>query len=368
MRIVYIFNSLGVGGTERLVLDLASRMQARGHDVALMILLPPASGDLVTELEIIHLGLRRSPSSVIGAFQRASAFLRSYHPDVIHSHNFHGNIFARLLCAVNHHPKLICTIHNIYEGGWLRMVAYRSTDRFAEKTTAVSAAVAARYIRKHAVSRERCLVVTNGIDTHRFAPDEQRRHQVREHMGAPHQFIWMAVGRNTRSKDLPNLYRAFAEVRQALPQTRLWIAGRPAKSSAHTRATAMVRGTSETQEAYIRHLGMRDDIPALLDAADAFVLSSAWEGMPLALAEAMAMQKPCVVTDVGGVRELSGETALLVPPGDAAALASAMLAVTKTPPAEREAQGRSARTRICSLYDIDSKADEWEALYRQVLS
>lgn len=364
MRILYIFNSLGVGGTERLVLDLAARMQARGHNVVLMVLLPPSASDMVTDLELIHLGLRPSPSSLVGGFRRASAFFRSYHPDVVHSHNFHGNIFARLLCGVHRHPKLVCTIHNIHEGGWLRMLAYRVTDHLADVTTAVSEAVAARYTQKHAVSSDQCVVLTNGIDTRRFTPDEQRRHQMREHMGAHHQFIWMAVARNARSKDLPNLLKAFDEVTLAFPQARLWIAG-PVVPSSERKPTTAYR---VNQAHGIQHLGVRQDIPELLDAADGFVLSSAWEGMPLALAEAMAMQKPCVATDVGGVGELVGETAILVQPGNAAALASAMLALMKTPPSEREVQGQAARARVCSLYDIGLKAVEWETLYQRLLS
>ena len=71
-------------------------------------------------------------------------------------------------------------------------------------------------------------------------------------------------------------------------------------------------------------------MPALLDAADGFVLASAWEGMPLAVGEAMAMEKPVVATDVGGVRELVGEAGVIVPAKSPESLAQAMLALMRS--------------------------------------
>jgi glycosyltransferase involved in cell wall biosynthesis len=118
----------------------------------------------------------------------------------------------------------------------------------------------------------------------------------------------------------------------------------------------------------VRWLGLRRDIPALLDAADGFVLGSAWEGMPLALGEAMAMEKPVVATDVGGVRELVGEAGVTVPAKDSDALAEAMLATMRQSEAARAAQGRAARERIVRSFSMDAKADEWEALYPSMLN
>ncbi len=106
---------------------------------------------------------------------------------------------------------------------------------------------------------------------------------------------------------------------------------------------------------------------ALLDAADAFVLSSAWEGMPLVVGEAMAMQKPVVATDVGGVRELVGDAGVLVPPKDSAALADAMLRVMHMSSDHRQTMGQAARKRINQHFDMNAKAEEWEALYARLL-
>ena len=108
-------------------------------------------------------------------------------------------------------------------------------------------------------------------------------------------------------------------------------------------------------------------MPALLDAADGFVLASAWEGMPLAVGESMAMENPVVATDVGGVRELVGESGAIVPARTPEALAKAMLSVMQATPEARSSLGRSARERILRSFSMDAKADEWESLYRTVL-
>jgi glycosyltransferase involved in cell wall biosynthesis len=118
---------------------------------------------------------------------------------------------------------------------------------------------------------------------------------------------------------------------------------------------------------HVLRLGLRRDIPALLDAADGFVLSSAWEGMPLAVGEAMAMEKPVVATDVGGVRELVGDAGAIAPAKNSRALAEAMLAMMRSPTETRAQLGRTARERVCSRFSMDRKADEWETLYRSVL-
>ena len=118
----------------------------------------------------------------------------------------------------------------------------------------------------------------------------------------------------------------------------------------------------------VRSLGLRRDMPALFDAADAFVLASAWEGMPLVIGEAMAMEKPIVATDVGGVRELVGDTGALIPAQHPAALAEAMLALMRTPADARRAQGRAARRRIATSFSMDARIHEWEAFYRSLLA
>ena len=363
MRIVYVLTSLGMGGAERVVLALAGRMAQRGHTVTLLVLRPRLAEQWPTALPVVHLEMRRSPLSVLRGLVRGRRFLGEFHPDLLHSHSFHANFVARLLKVFVPATAVLSTVHNVYEGGWLRMMAYRLTDGLSNCTTAVSQAAARRFVRLKAVPLHKCIVLTNGTDTAEFNPDPERRVRMRVEMGAGEEFIWLAAGRVAPAKDYPNLLRAFAQVTAARSATRLWVAG---EGNVDEVSDLIALVQEPGLDGRVRWLGLRRDLPALLDAADGFVLGSAWEGMPLVVGEAMAMEKPVVATDVGGVRELMGDAGAVVPPKDPEALANAMLEQMRSTPEERQALGRAARLRIQSSFSIETKADEWEGLYRTI--
>ena len=364
MRIVYVLTSLGIGGAERQVVALAELMAARGHAVSLLVLRPRQPEEWPTTVDCAYLDMRKTPVSLVAGLVRACLFLRSFCPDLIHSHVFPANMMARLL-RLFHPTPVISTVHNVYEGTWPRMVAYRLTDPLSLWITAVSHAAADRYVRLRAIPANKCSVLTNGIDAAEFAPSHDCRTHMREKMGADDEFVWLAAGRIAPAKDYPNLLHAFAKVRLILPQARLWIAGEAAGSE-FTALQSLTAGLS--LESSVRWLGLRRDMSALLNAADGFVLASAWEGMPLAVGEAMAAEKPVVATDAGGVRELVGDTGVVVPAKDPETLAQAMLRQMRSTPESRGSLGGAARERILSQFSMNAKANEWETLYRTVLA
>jgi glycosyltransferase involved in cell wall biosynthesis len=365
MRIAYVLTSLGVGGAERQVVELAERMAARGHAVSLLVLRLRQPEEWPTTVARVYLDMRKTPASLFAGLARGRRFLRTFNPDLINSHVYPANMVARLLRIFIPAPQLISTIHNVYEGSGWRMLAYRLTDPLSCWTTVVSQAAADRYVRLNAVQARKCSVLSNGIDDTEFAPNPERRASARAEMGVQEEFVWFTAGRIAPAKDYPNLLRAFAKVRTASPQAQLWIAG----EATGAESTAVQTLTAELGlEASVRWLGLRRDMPALLDAADGFVLASAWEGMPLAVGEAMAMEKPVVATDVGGVRELVGDAGAIVPEKSPDELAEAMLAMMRRTDEERRSLGRAARERIATHFSMDAKAEEWEALYRAVLA
>jgi glycosyltransferase involved in cell wall biosynthesis len=317
--------------------------------------------------------VRKTPLSALKGFQRGRAFLSDFHPDLVHSHSFHANIFARLLRLFASPFIVLSTVHNVYEGGWHRMLAYRLTDSLTFRTVAVSQAAAERFVRLKAVPSGKCSVILNGIDLNEigidgFAPSPNRRARMREEMGiaasASPPFVWLAVGRLAPAKDYPNLLRAFTRVRGEQPGACLWIAG-DARGDQKVPLEVLARELKIDDS--VRWLGLRRDMPALLDAADAFISGSAWEGMPLAVGEAMAMEKPVVATDVGGVREMVGDAGLLVPAKDSAALADAMIATMKKGREELAVRGSAARRRIADHFSMDATADTWETLYNSLI-
>lgn len=367
MRIVYVLTSLGMGGAEQQVVALAARMAARGHTVALMVLRPKLKQEWPTPIQVFHLGMRRNLFNVVMSLLRGRRFLKKFAPEIVHSHSFHANFVARILKIFVPSAVVVSTIHNVYEGGRARMLAYRLTDCMSRCTTAVSTAAAERFVDLKAVPMRKCTIVTNGIDTAEFVPQADRRTEMRATMGVTDEFIWMTAGRLAPAKDLPNLLTAFGVVRAARPQAQLWIAGQAVDADLNPVRSFALGGHKGFMER-VRWLGLRRDMPALLDAADGFVLGSAWEGMPLVVGEAMAMEKPVVATDVGGVRELVGDAGVLVPAHDSEALAAAMLGVMSRYGENCRRMGEAARARITSRFSMDARADEWKELYARVLS
>ena len=365
MRIAYILTSLATGGAERQVLALAQRMQAYGHGVVILVLRPQCASQCPTQLDVLHLDLSSDPVSAVRAYRRAMQILKAFRPHIVHSHNFHGNLLARLLKLAIPALPVLSTMHNIYEGGRMRMLAYRLTDPLSIGSVAVCSAIADRYVAVGVIPLRKCRVIANGIDASEFAPDAERRVKLRAKLSAGERFLWLAAGRVTPAKDYPNLLRAFAQVRAYAPHAELWIAGEgQGRYMADMQAISTKLGT----DASVRWLGLRRDMPALLDAADGFTLSSAWEGMPLVIGEAMAMQKTIVATHVGGVREMVGDCGTLVNAGDSAALAQAMIAAMQTPVALREQRGCEARLRILQKFDANAKADSWSRLYEECIA
>lgn len=364
MRIAYMLTSLGTGGAERQVIALAERISARGHDVALIVLRSRAAREWPAQVPVVRLEMTKNPAGIGAGLIRGRRFLREFKPDILHSHTFPANMAARAFRAMGDAPAVLSTIHNVYEGGRHRTLAYRLTDRFCLHSTAVSRAVADRYIEAGAMPQHKSSVIANGIDGDEFSTAHGRGNDIRAAMDAGDAFVWLAAGRDVPAKDFDNLIAAFRRVRGESRNTQLWIAGEPDEKRRGLINGRM--GTERYSSDGIHWLGFRDDMPDLLAAADAFVLSSAWEGLPLVVGEAMAMERPVVATDVGGVRELVGDAGLMVPAKDLRGLAESMLRVMQMDASERRELGTAARARILEHFGINAKVGEWEALYRRL--
>ena len=117
----------------------------------------------------------------------------------------------------------------------------------------------------------------------------------------------------------------------------------------------------------VRFLGLRTDVPALMAAADAYVMSSAWEGLPLVLLEAAASGLPVVTTEAGGNAEVLGSRRFVVPTRAPAALAEAMSAVHAMPAADRAVLGLQNRAHVEATYGLDAVVTQWEGVYRRLL-
>jgi glycosyltransferase involved in cell wall biosynthesis len=159
-------------------------------------------------------------------------------------------------------------------------------------------------------------------------------------------------------KDYPNLLNAYAQIENDLPDTRLLIAGPgPLKEVLQEQ----IRQLGLEEKATL--LGMRDDVFSLFCAADVYAMSSAWEGMPLVILEAMACERMVVATDCGGVKEVMADAGVLVAPHDTPALATALNRALCMSEDDRSVIGHVARLRILEHYSLEAVADKWLLIY-----
>jgi len=360
MRIALVATGLGMGGAENQVAALADRFAAEGHEVMLIAM----KGEAL--VKPVHPGVRleclrmeRSPRGLLRGYLQARRLLKAFRPDVVHSHMVHANVFARILRLGLPMRRLICTAHNTNEGGAARMLAYRLTEPLADLTTNVSDEAVQAFLKLGASSPGRIVTMHNGIDAERFRYREEDRLRLRRELQASGDCrVLLAVGRFSEQKDYGNLLGAFVRLCARRNDCVLWIAG-AGEGQERYEAEAARLGIGE----HVRFLGLRRDVPALMSAADIFVLSSAWEGLPLVIGEAMACERLVVSTDAGGVREWLGECGYVVPVRDSGALAAALGAALECGDEERRRRGADGRARIMAQYALSAVTERWLQLY-----
>lgn len=366
-RVLFLITGLAYAGAETQVVRLATGLKAHGWEVRVVSMTLPKG--YVVELEaagipVASLGIQRKLPDPQPIFHLAQ-LIRSWQPDIVHSFMVHANLFARLVRPMSPIPVLICSARSTDEGGHLRELLYRFTDHLCDLTTQVSYAGLERYIQVGAVPRHKIRFLPNGIDTACFRPDHEARMRLREYLGVGDAFVWIAVGRFNILKDYPNMLIAFSHVIRTHPETLLIIVG---DGSLRPAMEELVGNLGMKDR--VRFLGIRRDIQELMNAADAYVMSSSVEGMANVLLEASATGLPIVATDVGGNPQVvrDGETGFLVPPKDPEALTGAMVRLMDISEEERRWMGEAGRQYAEDNYSLDRVVEMWEALYQELLS
>ena len=212
------------------------------------------------------------------------------------------------------------------------------------------------------VGAGKIVVLANGVNVDTWKPDAEVRKSMRRELGFEDEFLWLAAGRLESVKDYTTLLGATAQLPQ---QARLMIAGAgPLEGELHRMSAHL------GLENRVRFLGFEPDLRRWMQAADGFVLSSLWEGLPMGLLEAGACALPAVATDVPGSREVivDGTTGWLSAAGNATALGAAMARAMQTQPQERTAMGERARKHVVEHFSLESVLDQWEALYAELLA
>lgn len=358
LRIAHLIETNGPGGAERMLVHTVQELQAAGcHN----IVIAPAGGEEWLQQQLAGAGIPVEPfvlgRPVSPEFARwLHTTLRRHRIALAHSHEFTMAVYgawAAWRAGIPH----VSTMHGnrYYAARLRRRVALRAAFALTGKVVAVSQALAAHLRRDLWLAASRVTIIGNGV-----RPQRAERSDLRQRLGiGPQHRLVLAVG---------NLYpvkghRYALEALASLPRVHLAIAGRGDLAEA-LRDQATRLGVADR----VHLLGLCSNIANLLAAADVFILPSLSEAVPLALLEAMFAGCAIVASDVGDVRAVldDGRAGILVPPGDARALARAIQDLLEAPTRARDL-GARARQRAEQEYDVSHVVARYVTIYETLL-
>jgi glycosyltransferase involved in cell wall biosynthesis len=359
--VLHLLESRVFGGTERIALDLVRRLRGRWRPVLLHGAEAPADlREAARDAAIECVEVPRS-GGTLASFAHRCRLVRRLRPAVFHAQrpwptDAEGWLAAARVCGV---PAVVTTEHlfptHLPRRGVLRE---RLLDPLLDTRIAVSEHVARRVRETFGTPPHRLAIVLNGIEPGPFEAAADT--SLREALCPSGEPLVLTVAHLRSQKGLDALVLAAA----AVPHARFAIAGEGPERGRLERA---IRDAGLGGRVLL--LGSRQDVPRLLAACDLFVLPSRYEGLPLAVLEAMAAGRAVVATSVGGTSEAisNGEHGLLVPPDDPAALAGAVARLLADPEGARRMAAR-ARARLLEHFTAARMTAEVSAIYERLLA
>lgn len=355
-------------GTERHMLDLARGLRDEG---ALVTLACPVPSPLADKGQAEGFAVFAIPKQGLvdrNAVRALRGLLQDGTVDIVHAHNGRTALAAALAVAGAGRGRCVMTQHFLEPNhatlsgpkAWLSGMAHRWMVGQMARILAISKSVRRSMLSRGEAPDAKIVVVPNGITL----PVVDEGADVRAELGiAPDVPLVVCVARLEHEKDIASLVRAMGEVASELPQARCLIAGDGAE-----RETLAVLIASLRLNAVVTLLGFRPDAPAVMAAADLFVLPSLAEPFGLVLLEAMALGKAVVATNTGGPVEIvvQDETGLLTPPAVPHELAQAILRLLRDP-AKRRGMGARGQARYLQHFTAARMARQTVAVYQELL-
>jgi glycosyltransferase involved in cell wall biosynthesis len=361
LGIALLIGSLDYGGAETQITILANGLARTGHAVSVLVFYPngPLRERLSPDVTVRCLG-KRGRWDVISFLRRLFLALNEEQPDVLYAFLPVANLLACLTRLRSPKMKLAWGVRasdmDLTRYDWLSRLTYWLERRFSHCPDLIISNSEAG--RRYAVSRGfpddgRFIVIPNGIDVERFRPDRALRATVRMEWGVlPHEMLVGIVARLDPMKDYPTFLKAAAILARHEPLVRFVSVGAgTAEYSAVLREQAHALGLDKR----MIWAGPRGELPAVYNALDLLVLSSAFgEGFSNVLGEAMACGVRCVATDVGDAREILDDSGTVVPPSNPEALAAAILTSLKRVRSEGSSSGAGVRQRVAENFSVDT--------------
>ena len=368
IRVLHVVAGSGAGGAERVAANLLRTSDRKEFDVGAISLRGPFGTDVEQTLAqegipVWYMGKERGFDPLVLA--RVARTMAHFRPQVVHTHTY-ALLYAFPYMLCHRILAMVHTVHNLAEreiDNWSGHLIRRIAFWRGVLPVAIAREVADSVRRVYGI--DDFPLIPNGIPVDTFRGSSIDRERWRDKEGfAPTDVLFVCVAGLRPQKNPALLLEAFHRGPASEPQAHLLFVGRGALKSELERQI----GALGLQER-VRLLGLRWNIPEILNAADVFVMGSDYEGNPLSVMEAMAAGKSMICTAVGGVPELveDGECGLLVPPRDVKALAGAMRYMLESPKA-RKSMGEASARRAVERFDLRVMTEAYESLYRTAIA
>jgi len=367
MRIAMIIDSLRIGGAQKLITNFVSTVPGQYIETTVISLREDPIGSTLDSILAAGAQVKIFPSRSLLDMRRLFrliSFLRAGKFDLIHSHLSYANILSCLAGTLAGIP-VIATLHSTSHDSHQRARLVTRLEEmvlrfFARRIVAVGYTVAD--VHRDHVDPRKLDVIPNGIPAPADLSLQSRQQLRREIAGDENRVIIISVGRIVQAKGYEDLIEAFAILHRQEPRSVLVIAG---VGKLFDKIKSKI---SELQlEDAVHCLGVRSDVSELLAASDIYVSSSHWEGLPVALLEAMMSGLPIVATAVGDIpKVVTPEAGIIVPPRKPECLADALKDLVEAPEKAR-AMGSAARMHAMREYSLDTWITRLTSLYDETL-
>jgi sugar transferase (PEP-CTERM/EpsH1 system associated) len=372
--VAHVLYRFDTGGLENGLVNLVNALPAERfrHAIVALDRVEPGFAARVKRADVEFVALHKAPGPTLAEFPRLWRLFRRLRPAIVHTRNL-GALDCQLPAFAAGVPVRIHGEHGRDVGDldgrnrknlWNR----RLLRPFVHEWVALSRDLAATLTGPVGIPAARVRRICNGVDSERFGPAAARAPIAGSPFNDPRLWLVGTVGRMQTVKNQVELARAFVQVLAARPALRerlrlVMVGDGPLRAEAE----ALLAQAGAAELAWLP--GERRDVPEVMRGLDCFVLPSLAEGISNTILEAMSSGLPVIATEVGGNPDLieHGRTGLLVPAGDAAALAQALQALA-TDPARAQALGRAARRQVEREFSLAAMVGAYQALYEDLLA